>query len=34
MLGGITFLPTYLQYVQGTSPPCPASGMLPMVLGL
>jgi len=34
MLGGITFLPTYLQYVQGTSATLSGIRMLPMVLGL
>ncbi|HYS36771.1 MAG TPA: MDR family MFS transporter [Pseudonocardiaceae bacterium] len=34
MLGGITFLPTYLQYVQGTSATMSGIRMLPMVLGL
>jgi MFS family permease len=34
MLGGITFLPTYLQYVQGTSATVSGIRMLPMVLGL
>jgi EmrB/QacA subfamily drug resistance transporter len=34
MLGGITFLPTYLQYVQGTSATASGIRMLPMVLGL
>lgn len=34
MLGGITFLPTYLQYVQGTSATTSGIRMLPMVLGL
>ena len=34
MLGGITFLPTYLQYVQGASATSSGLRMLPMVLGL
>jgi EmrB/QacA subfamily drug resistance transporter len=34
MLGGITFLPTYLQYVQGTSATTSGIRMLPMVFGL
>jgi EmrB/QacA subfamily drug resistance transporter len=34
MLGGITFLPTYLQYVQGVSATTSGIRMLPMVLGL
>jgi EmrB/QacA subfamily drug resistance transporter len=34
MLGGITFLPTYLQYVQGTTATMSGIRMLPMVLGL
>lgn len=34
MLGAITFLPTYLQYVQGTSATTSGIRMLPMVLGL
>jgi EmrB/QacA subfamily drug resistance transporter len=34
MLGGITFLPTYLQYVQGTTATASGIRMLPMVLGL
>jgi EmrB/QacA subfamily drug resistance transporter len=34
MLGGITFLPTYLQYVTGTSATISGIRMLPMVLGL
>ncbi|HEX4724251.1 MAG TPA: MDR family MFS transporter [Pseudonocardiaceae bacterium] len=34
MLGGITFLPTYLQYVQGTSATLSGIRMLPMVFGL
>jgi EmrB/QacA subfamily drug resistance transporter len=34
MLGGITFLPTYLQYVLGTSATLSGIRMLPMVLGL
>jgi EmrB/QacA subfamily drug resistance transporter len=34
MLGGITFLPTYLQYVQGTTATVSGIRMLPMVLGL
>jgi EmrB/QacA subfamily drug resistance transporter len=34
MLGGITFLPTYLQFVQGTSATMSGIRMLPMVLGL
>ncbi len=34
MLGGITFLPTYLQYVKGTSATTSGLRMLPMVLGL
>jgi hypothetical protein len=34
MLGAITFLPTYLQYVQGTSATASGIRMLPMVLGL
>jgi EmrB/QacA subfamily drug resistance transporter len=34
MLGGITFLPTYLQYVQGVSATASGIRMLPMVLGL
>ncbi|HEX3648395.1 MAG TPA: DHA2 family efflux MFS transporter permease subunit, partial [Pseudonocardiaceae bacterium] len=34
MLGGITFLPTYLQYVQGTSATLSGIRMLPMVIGL
>lgn len=34
MLGGITFLPTYLQYVQGVSATTSGIRMLPMVVGL
>jgi EmrB/QacA subfamily drug resistance transporter len=34
MLGGITFLPTYLQYVQGASATSSGLRMLPMVVGL
>lgn len=34
MLGGITFLPTYLQYVTGTSATVSGIRMLPMVIGL
>lgn len=34
MLGGITFLPTYLQYVTGTSATISGIRMLPMVIGL
>ena len=34
MLGGITFLPTYLQYVKGVSATASGLRMLPMVLGL
>ena len=34
MLGAMTFLPTYLQYVQGVSATSSGLRMLPMVLGL
>lgn len=34
MLGGITFLPTFLQYVKGTSATTSGIRMLPMVVGL
>jgi hypothetical protein len=34
MLGGITFLPTFLQYVQGVSATMSGIRMLPMVLGI
>ncbi|MCS7477196.1 MDR family MFS transporter [Umezawaea endophytica] len=34
MLGGITFLPTYLQYVQGASATESGLRMLPLILGL
>jgi MFS family permease len=34
LLGGVTFLPTYLQYVQGVSATESGLRMLPMVLGL
>ncbi len=34
MLGALTFLPTYLQYVRGVSPTISGVQMLPMVLGL
>src|SRR5205823_5555184 len=34
MLGGITFLPTFLQYVQGISATASGIRMLPMVVGL
>jgi MFS family permease len=34
MLGGITFLPTYLQYVQGASATGSGLRMLPLVVGL
>jgi EmrB/QacA subfamily drug resistance transporter len=34
MLGGITFLPTYLQYVKGVSATASGLRMLPMVAGL
>jgi EmrB/QacA subfamily drug resistance transporter len=34
MLGGITFLPTFLQYVQGTSATLSGIRMLPMVVGI
>lgn len=34
MLGGITFLPTYLQYVQGANATDSGLRMLPLILGL
>ena len=34
MLGAMTFLPTYLQYVQGASATESGLQMLPMVIGL
>ncbi|KAA2261257.1 MFS transporter [Solihabitans fulvus] len=34
MLGGITYLPTYMQYVQGTSATVSGLRMLPMVFGI
>ncbi|WNV91800.1 MDR family MFS transporter [Umezawaea sp. Da 62-37] len=34
MLGGITFLPTYMQYVQGASATASGLRMLPLILGL
>jgi EmrB/QacA subfamily drug resistance transporter len=34
MLGGVTFLPTYLQYVQGASATGSGLRMLPLVVGL
>ena len=34
MLGALSFLPTYMQYVQGTSATSSGIRLLPMVLGL